>query len=96
MVQTAAQLQRRFDGGAGAFAYLLQGALTASLWDRMVWAGLSMAFLAVLWPKERRREACDGIDPAHSQTMHEELDREEAAAAQRAERAATAASGTSF
>lgn len=82
--------------GWGAFAYLLQGALTASLWDRMVWAGLSMAFLAVLWPKERRREACDGIDPAHSQTMHEELDREEAAAAQRAERAATAASGTSF
>jgi len=70
--------------GWGAFVYLLQGALTASLWDRMVWAGLSMAFLGTLWPKSRRREACDGIDPVHSKTMHEDLDREEALEAERA------------
>ena len=68
----------------GVFVYLLQGALTASLWDRMVWAGLSMAFLGTLWPKSRRREACDGIDPVHSATMHEQLDREEALEAERA------------
>ncbi len=80
----------------GAFAYMLQGALTASLWDRMVWAGLSMAFLGTLWPKSRRREACDGLDPAHSVTMHEQLDREEAEANRSVERAAATASPTTF
>lgn len=79
--------------GWGAFAYLLQGALTASLWDRMVWAGLSMSFLAVLWPRSRRREACDGIDPVHSVTMHEELDREEAKEAKAATKRPSASPG---
>jgi O-antigen ligase len=79
--------------GWGAFAYLLQGALTASLWDRMVWAGLSMAFLATLWPISRRREACDGIDPVHSITMHEELDRLEAEEAEAAAARSTTSAG---
>jgi O-antigen ligase len=36
--------------GYGALAYAVDGLMTASLWDRMVWAGLSLSFLAVLWP----------------------------------------------
>jgi O-antigen ligase len=40
--------------GYAAFAYAIGGLLTASLWDRMVWAGLSLSLLAATWSPARR------------------------------------------
>jgi O-antigen ligase len=39
--------------GYAAFAYAVGGLLTASLWDRMVWAGLSLSLLAATWSPAR-------------------------------------------
>jgi O-antigen ligase len=44
--------------GYAAFAYAVGGLLTASLWDRMVWAGLSLSLLAATWSPAR-----PGADP---------------------------------
>jgi O-antigen ligase len=49
--------------GYAGFTYAIGGLLTASLWDRMVWSGLSLSLLAAAWSHSRAGQQPESRPP---------------------------------